>query len=281
MAISQRHRGWRWSPTSASSEGDSSYLAALYNGTEAYRILGTGINFAGTTLTPDSNRADIALAVGTRAAEKDITMTAAASQHLEPIQINLNFSGAAPTSTSTVNALYMQLTHDTIDMANLRLKGADWTFTINKDLQDAYVYQGEIDYGAAASTVGGESAVMSLNMNAGAGAVTGNLRGLIVNTYGAGLPSTTSIGIEVRTDGGSATLAEGIRIWSVGANSITAGLNFTGTLTYFADFDGCSGAATTITTDSGSVATTWKARIKVKTDDGTDAWINVYSTSNE
>ena len=40
-------------------------------------------------------------------------------------------------------------------------------------------------------------------------------------------------------------------------------------------------AGGTITTDSGSAATTWKARIKVKTDDGTDAWINAYSVSNE
>jgi len=50
---------------------------------------------------------------------------------------------------------------------------------------------------------------------------------------------------------------------------------------YMIDLDGASGANTTITSDSGSAATTWKARIKVKTDDGTDGWINVYSTSNE
>ncbi len=65
------------------------------------------------------------------------------------------------------------------------------------------------------------------------------------------------------------------------SGSITALMAVTGTATYLVDLNGASGAATTITTDSGSVATTWKARIKVKTDDGTVGWINVYSTSNE
>ena len=65
------------------------------------------------------------------------------------------------------------------------------------------------------------------------------------------------------------------------SGSITTALSFTGTSTYLADFSGSSGAAGTITTDSGSAATSWKARIKVKTDDGTDAWINCYSTSGE
>ncbi len=233
------------------------------------------------TFVPDASRTQYAFSVGNRAAELDVTMAGAATQNFDPVQFNVNIIGTEPTNASTVNLIYSNITHDTTDMTYLRLKCADWNITINKEVQDAYVYQGEIDYGAAATSVNGESAVMSLNMNAGAGAVTGNLRGLIVNSYGVGLPSTTSIGVEVRTDGGSATLAEGIRIWSVGANSITNGLKFGGTITYFADLDLCSGAGGTITSDSGSVATTWKARIKVKTDDGTDAWINVYSTSNE
>jgi hypothetical protein len=63
--------------------------------------------------------------------------------------------------------------------------------------------------------------------------------------------------------------------------AVTAAMDINGTVTYFADLDGCSGANGTITSDSGSAATTWKARIKVKTDDGTDGWVNVYSTSNE
>jgi len=65
------------------------------------------------------------------------------------------------------------------------------------------------------------------------------------------------------------------------SGSITSALTFTGASTYFADFNASSGANGTITSDSGSAATSWKARIKVKTDDGTDGWMNVYSTSNE
>ena len=120
-------------------------------------------------------------------------------------------------------------------MANIRLKCADWNISVKYDAQDAYVYQGEIDF-TNACTIGGEAAVMSLNMNAGASAITGNLRGLIVNCYGAGLTNASSIGIEVRTDGGSATLDEGIRIWSVGGNSITTGIKMQGTLTTCFDF---------------------------------------------
>ena len=63
--------------------------------------------------------------------------------------------------------------------------------------------------------------------------------------------------------------------------SITALMDFSGTATYFIDLNDASGAGGTITSDSGSAATTWKARIKVRTDDGSDSWINVYSTSNE
>ena len=240
----------------------------------------TGIDFTSTTLALDSSRTNSAIAIGDRLGAKTITM-AAATNHLDPIQINLSIAGVDPTAGSTINGIYQLITHGgATNMPGLRLKCADWNVVVKRNIQDAYVYQGEIDYTTNSVTVGGETAVMSLNMNC-ASTVTGNVRGLIVNMYGAGLANSSSIGVEVRTDGGSATLDEGIRIWSVGANTITAGLLFLGTLTYFADFDGCSGASGTITSDSGSAATTWKARIKVKTDDGTDAWINVYSTHNE
>jgi len=200
-------------------------------------IVATGISFYNATFVPDTNRTDIALEIGSRANELDVTMAAAATQNFDPVQINLNVIGANPTSTSTLNVIYQQVTHDTTDMANLRLKGADWTMAINKNLQDAYIFQGEIDYGAAATSVSGESGVGCFTLNAGTGAVTGNLRGIIVNVAGAGLPSTTSIGVEVRTDGGSAVLAEGIRIWSVGANSITSGIEFRGSVTEGVCFD--------------------------------------------
>ena len=230
-----------------------------------------------SALVPNSTRTDRSLSIGTRATEKDVTMAAAVSQHLEPIQINLNFIGSAPTSTSTVNVFYMQLTHDTTAMANLRLKGADWTIGVGVNLQDVYVYQGEVDFTAGSITVGGEAAVMSLNMNGGSSAVTGNLRGLIINIYGAGLPSSTSIGLELRTDGGSAVLAEGMRIWSVGGNSITTAVKVAGTVAVFADFDDVAGEACT---EDGSEASTWAGRIAVVTPDGNAGYINLYSTRN-
>ena len=240
----------------------------------------TGIDFTSTTLALDSSRTNSAIAIGDRLGAKTITM-AAATNHLDPVQINLLIDGVDPTAGSTINGIYQLISGDPdTNMPGIRLKCSDWNIVVKRNIQDAYVYQGEIDYTTNSVTVGGESAVMSLNMNC-ASTVTGNVRGLIVNMHGAGLANSSSIGIEVRTDGGSATLDEGIRIWSVGANTITAGLLFTGTITYFADMDGCSGANGTITSDGGSAASTFKARIKVKTDDGTDAWINCYSTSNE
>ena len=135
------------------------------------------------TFVPDSTRTNYALAIGTRATELDITTANAASQHFEPIQINLNIIGTIPTSTSTMNGIYMQLTHDTTAMTGyLRLKGCDWTATIAKNLQDVYIFQGEVDF-TAATTVGGEAAGFGITMStAGTSAVTGNVWGGVIAT---------------------------------------------------------------------------------------------------
>ncbi len=45
----------------------------------------------------------------------------------------------------------------------------------------------------------------------------------------------------------------------------------------FVDFDDATG---NVAGESGSAATTWKFRVKVVSPDGTDCWINAYSTSN-
>ena len=45
---------------------------------------------------------------------------------------------------SKVNMMYQQLTHDTTDMTNLRVKCADFTVSVNKNVKDVYAYQGEI-----------------------------------------------------------------------------------------------------------------------------------------
>ena len=175
------------------------------------------LDFAGATLTPDSGRTYRAISIGYGHAatyEKDITMLAAATQHLDPIAMNLNIIGANPSDASTVNGIFQLITHDTTDMSYLRLKNADWNIVIGKDIQDAYCYQGEIDFNAAGIAVGGEAAVMGLVMNAGTNAVTGNLRGLIISMQGAGSYSTV-IGLEIRTTCGDVLghgCSEAIRI---------------------------------------------------------------------
>ena len=172
----------------------------------------TGIDFTSITLALDANRTNSAIAIGDRLGAKIITM-AAAVNHLDPMQINLSIAGVNPTSGSTVNGIYQLITHSTTAMASLRLKNADWNLAISKNVLDAYVFQGEIDY-SGTTVVGGESAVMGLVMNAGAGAITGFLRGVIISMQGAAA-AATCIGLEIRTTMGAGLgsgLAEGIRI---------------------------------------------------------------------
>jgi len=99
----------------------------------------------------------------------------------------------------------------------------------------------------------------------------------------AQLNITTTEASAISLLGASTTgiLISGATTTALGIADCTTILAPSGTITYFADLDACSGANATVTSDSGTAATTWKARIKVKTNDGTDAWINAYSTSNE
>jgi len=183
--------------------------------------IGVAITFASTTLTPDSTRSNCALGIGTRATEKDITMAAAATQHLDPIQMNLNIIGANPTGSSTVNGIYQLITHDTTDMTNLRLKCADWNVVIKKDVLDAYVFQGEIDFNASGIAVGNEACVVGLVLDAGANAVTASegWRGLSITLRGAGTPANSQA---ILIDGASdITVREGI--WIMGGG-ITAAI---------------------------------------------------------
>jgi len=175
----------------------------------------TFLDFA-PVFVPDSARSNFAFAIGKRgdAGELDVTMLVATTQHLDPIQMNLNIIGANPTGVSTINLIYTNITHDTVDMSNLRLKCADWNVVVGKDVLDAYVYQGEIDFIASGVAVGGEATVLGLVMNAGDEDVAGNLRGLIISMQGAGTHNT-AIGLEIRTTCGHSLgtgLAEGIRI---------------------------------------------------------------------
>lgn len=111
------------------------------------------------------------------------------------------------------------------------------------------------------------------------GTITGANIGVKIQDQSQGSAGST-LGLEIMTSAYDLARDAAISIGSSAGSWITA-LSLNNTMTYFADFDGCTGTNATITSDSGSAATTWKARIKVKTDDGTDGWINVYSTSNE
>jgi len=171
----------------------------------------TGISF-NPTLVPDLNRTNYIWSYGTRATAKDLSMAASADYNLDPIQMNLNIIGTAPTS-STVNLSYMLITHAFANMAALRLKCSDWNVVVNKNILDAYCMQGEVDYTAAVA-VGGESAVLGLVMRAYSSAMTGSLRGIILSMEGVGMPAG-AVGLEIRTTAGAALgsgLAEGIRI---------------------------------------------------------------------
>jgi len=183
------------------------------------------------TFVPDSTRTNYAFAIGTRAAAMDITTAGAASQHFDPIQINLNVIGTIPTSTSTMNAIYMQLSHTTTAMTGyLRLKGCDWTITTNQNLQDAYVFQGEIDV-TGAMTVGGEMAGFGITMTTDAdGVVTGNVWGGVIATS---FTSAVSVGAGLFLSHRVGTLTHSLYIEASASATITDAIyiNTAGTVT--------------------------------------------------
>ena len=145
-------------------------------------------------------------------------MVAATTKNFSPVQMNINVIGTAPT-TSTINLMQSQLTHDFADMANLRLKCADFTITVGKNVLDAYAYQGEIDF--TGDCAFNEAAALGLCVNASAGTVAGKLRGIIVQMQGASMPTDT-MGIEIRNIGSGAHISDGI--FMNGADTIINGI---------------------------------------------------------
>lgn len=176
------------------------------NWTDGIDISGatTGINLTGTfttgisgdsaTITPDASRTNAFITFGDRTAEKTINITGSSgvAYHLDPVQMNVNVTcSTAPDTTSTWNMYYLQITHDTTNMSNLRLKGSDWTITVAKNIQDVYVYQGEIDI-TGNCAVGGEAAGIGITVNVSAGTVTGNVWGEVIAFGGASIPSSSA-----------------------------------------------------------------------------------------
>lgn len=128
----------------------------------------------------------------------------------------------------------------------------------------------------AACNLGVETA-STLTVDAGV-----NLAGCVITSnIDSGITNNGNVnGIIIRKESGKLDWENGITFNDCVSSALIQ-VTDTAAPVYMIDLDGASGANGTITSDSGTAATVWKARIKVKTDDGTDGWINVYSTSNE
>jgi hypothetical protein len=180
------------------------------------------IDFDEASVTPDATRSKMIISFGSRAAEKtiDITGTAGQAWHLDPVQMNVNITcSTAPDTTSTWNMYYLQMTHDTTNMSNLRLKGSDWTITVAKNVQDVYVYQGEVDV-TGNSTIGGELCGIGLTVSVSSGTVTGNVWGQVIAIGGASIPSTSSAGLFISARG-TGTVTSSLYIESNVDTSVT------------------------------------------------------------
>ena len=203
----------------------------------------TGFRYNGT-IVPDANRLDYAIGIGLRGTELTVDLANAVSQNFDPIQMNVNLtaSGGAPTSSSTVNMIYQKITHDTVDMPNLRLKGCDWTIDVQKNTKDAYVVQtelaitgnitfsGEASAGAFQLNVGAGPVSVSSRLNAlmavvvGAATVTGNY---YVADFGAFTNAAVDAIVNLQTDS-SVTATSGILMDIDGA--VTYAIDFQGTV---------------------------------------------------
>ncbi len=159
--------------------GDTASAYMLWDeSTDDLKFYGVAqLDFDNIDTTPDSSRTYIAWHVGRRGAanEIDVTIGSGSNQNFDPIQMNLNIIGSNPGNSSTINSIYQLITHDTTDMANIRLKCADWNIVAAKNIKDAYVIQTELDI-VGNVTIGGEAFAVSAYLNAGTGTYTVNDR---------------------------------------------------------------------------------------------------------
>ena len=253
---------------------------------KVYRML----DLSPAALTPFTSRLYPVMRLGDRTTEVNVKMTAAVgAQHLDPVQFNLNITGANPSASSTINTIYQLITHDTTDMSYLRLKCADWNIAIAKNILDAYIYQGEIVITAAAGTtlaISGEVCVSGLVMDAGSTgtAVTGSVVGQIIAMRGSKMP-TTSYGLIVRTET-AGILNQALRIETNSGTTITNGIwaNNAGTFTNLIQVGGTivnflnlTGAGNSGFVTSGGTGTTYT--LKIITPDGAAGYIRVFAAA--
>jgi len=91
--------------------------------------------------------------------------------------------------------------------------------------------------------------------------------------------ATLRYGARIRNTDGSAVAAMGhaLLINSTATNGFDNAITVQNACDTFVDFDDATGL---VAVESGSAASTFKFRVKVVSPDGTDCWINAYSTSN-
>ncbi len=173
--------------------------------------------------TPNSTRTNHGFIMGGRSTD-ELTVTfagGAGAENYEPVALNFNLVGTNPASTSTINIIQQGLYHDTNDMANLRLKCADWWVTVDKDCKDVYCIQNEINFGSGTNTASGEVSVLGLVLDGGAGTLTcPYYHGVNITLRGAGTPANAT-GLFIRVESG-ATVANGIELRAEG--TMTAGI---------------------------------------------------------
>ena len=106
-----------------------------------------------------------------------------------------------------------------------------------------------------------------------------------------GTLETEAVGIDVNmsieNDTGS-PVKDGIRVRNTDASGMTAcnsvlSVSNTSTngFTHLFDLSGLTAANATLISTTGTAATSFAGRLKVKDASGASAWINLYSTSNE
>ena len=215
---------------------DALDIGTSTNGINFTGTMTRGIDFTSSTIATSTDRGKSAISIGKRASTAITkTLVASGAQHWDPVQFNVAIAGVNPDATSTMNMIYQNIAHSTTDMANLRLKGSDWTIDIQKNLQDAYVYQGEIDFSINAVAVGGEAAGIGITMSA-ASAVTGNVWGAVFAMSGSGLGTSAGVFISARS---SAVLTHGVYLEPSSGTTITNGIyvNNAGTVTNVINFN--------------------------------------------
>ena len=187
--------------------------------------MNAGLSFSSATFSPNTIRNNQAIEIGGRGAD-ELTITfagGAGAEHFEPIQMNFDFAGTDPASTSTVNIWQGAITLDTNDLAAVRLKWSDLLTTVAKDVTDVYIHQAEIVF-SGVTTASGEVAVAGLVLDAGAGTITNSTwRGLNVTLRGSATPAASQ-NIFLNVDSG-ATVDTGVQIQAAGTmtNAIRIG----------------------------------------------------------